>query len=921
MKKPTPESNGVTPAAKGSRIYSPFRVLGCVSNQVPFAVGTLGATYYIVTSVGNSLQIYDALNLHLLFVSQTQTPTKITALAAHYHYVLAGHGNHITIYRRGQPEATLTTTTDATVHQIVVFGEFLVVTMSDNTVEIFKGLKLDYQHYTTLSINSVEGSIVGLVHPPTYLNKVVVATSSKLFVFNVKTGKLIFQTPEFGESISTIECAPVLDLVALGTANGGVILYNIKKAKQVGPRIAVGDSRVLAVSFRTDGLPHLVAGLANGSLFFYDLAKRARIHILGTAHQESHGGVAKAAFLNGQPILVSNGGDNSLKEWVFDPSLSKSNKAAVPPPRHLRSRGGHAAPPVAIEFPDQKKTHFLYLASRDRLVWSFSLRKDAQAQEISQRPPRRTLKERKAGLTANVRERFPEVVAMVLSEARAGDWDNMVTIHKDEAFARTWDTTTKRVGQHQLPTVDLGLSLSVAISQCGNFALVGSASGGIGLYNLQSGILRKKYMLHKQAVTGIAMDGFNRKMVLCGLDGLVGFYDFANSKFLGKLQLDAPITAMVYQKLLDLVALLLDDLSVVIVDSVAQKVVRVLYGHTNRITGMDFSPDGRWVVTTGLDSTLRTWDLPTGLCIDGVRLPTVATTVKFSPLGDTLATTHVLGNGIFLWTNRAQFRPVAIRQVEEDEFATMLLPSAAGDGGVTILEGALDEEEQEDSTGIYTTKKQIDDLITLFHGPRSKFQSLVHLETIQKRLKAKQAVSKPKQAPFFLSLTGEAVGDQAKVAEGALPTPEAENDDEPMVEPNSRVLALKGDHSFETKFTKLLRECHDRQDYGEFLLWVVAAPPTVIDTEIRSLPSFPPLDEMEWFIEAMTEGVATRQNYDMVEAMMHLYLSVHGDVIYNHREQLHDKLERYREVSGEVAAKADELVKYCSGVMSFLQAI
>ncbi len=65
---------------------------------------------------------------------------------------------------------------------------------------------------------------------------------------------------------------------------------------------------------------------------------------------------------------------------------------------------------------------------------------------------------------------------------------------------------------------------------------------------------------------------------------------------------------MVYHKSSDLIACALDDLSIVVVDVLTQKVVRILYGHTNRITSMDFSPDGRWIVSESLDLTLRTWD-------------------------------------------------------------------------------------------------------------------------------------------------------------------------------------------------------------------------------------------------------------------------------------------------------------------------
>ena len=108
-----PSSNGSRSksAPKPSKIYSPFRIIGNVSNDIPFAIGTFRSTFYIVTSVGRSFQIYDAATLHLLFVSQSQTPSRITSLTAHYHYVFAAYGNSIGIYKRGRLEHTLECTT------------------------------------------------------------------------------------------------------------------------------------------------------------------------------------------------------------------------------------------------------------------------------------------------------------------------------------------------------------------------------------------------------------------------------------------------------------------------------------------------------------------------------------------------------------------------------------------------------------------------------------------------------------------------------------------------------------------------------------------------------------------------------------------------------------------------------------------
>ncbi|CAH2355252.1 U3 small nucleolar RNA-associated protein 21 [[Candida] railenensis] len=940
----------VTKVAKPSRIFSPFRVVGNVSNETKFAIGTLGSTFYIVTSVGRSFQIYDAATLHLLFVSQNQTPSRITFLAAHFHFVYAGYDGKVGIYKRGRLVETVDVSEDdrenVNISNILVFGDYMIVTVGEK-VKIFKKnaeTKLPTETYTTLSINAqLDGQIVDLVHPPTYLNKIVVATTNNLFIFNIRTGKLLYKTPdqqfETGmsgkSSISCIETAPVLDVLAVGTSVGKVYLYHMKKGKVLSEiltnpnegQVSAAGSKVTSISFRTDGSSHLVAGLNSGDLFFYDLEKQARVHILRGAHKDAYGGVANAKFLNGQPIVVTNGGDNHLKEYVFDPSLSTTNSSIVSPPRHLRSRGGHSSPPVAIEFPHEDKSHFLLSASRDRTFWSFSLRKDAQAQEFSQRP----LASVKRVAGPSMREKFSEISCIASSQAREDDWENILTGHQDEKFARTWSSKSKRVGRHQLATIDGGVVKSVCISHCGNFGVVGSSEGGIGSYNLQSGLIRKKYVLHKKAVTGLAIDGMNRKMVSTGLDGVVGFYDFTQSKYLGKLQLEGPITSMQYHKSSDLIACALDDLSIVIIDVITQRVVRILYGHTNRITSMCFSPDGRWIVSVALDGTLRTWDLPTGGCIDGVRLPSVATIVKFSPLGDMIATTHVNGNGISLWTNRAQFKGgVSTRHVEEEEFSTILLPNASGDGGSTILDGALDDEVDEDDhlLNSYTPLDQIDkNLITLtVSESRSKYSNLLHLDTIKQRNKPKEAPKKPENAPFFLQLTGEAVGDRASVAEGAKQSNgDASNgaDSANFDDSSSKLRKLKeGTHAFESEFTRLLREGAVTSDFTEFLSNLVSLSPATTDLEIRSLNTFPPLTEVTNFVDALTQGLVTNENYDLYQVIFSLFLKHHGDVVKNFKDaKLSEALDNWAEANTKGSDNMDELVKYCSGVISFLTTV
>jgi U3 small nucleolar RNA-associated protein 21 len=75
----------------------------------------------------------------------------------------------------------------------------------------------------------------------------------------------------------------------------------------------------------------------------------------------------------------------------------------------------------------------------------------------------------------------------------------------------------------------------------------------------------------------------------------------------------------------------------------------IIMQHPAHLHFQAFSPDSRWLIATSLDSSIRTFDVPTGRLIDIFRTASVATSVAFSPTGDFLATAHVDSVGVYLW--------------------------------------------------------------------------------------------------------------------------------------------------------------------------------------------------------------------------------------------------------------------------------
>lgn len=50
--------------------------------------------------------------------------------------------------------------------------------------------------------------------------------------------------------------------------------------------------------------------------------------------------------------------------------------------------------------------------------------------------------------------KFPPVTAISHSSTRAKDWDDVITAHSEDAFARTWTLSSKRTGKHSFKAQD-----------------------------------------------------------------------------------------------------------------------------------------------------------------------------------------------------------------------------------------------------------------------------------------------------------------------------------------------------------------------------------------------------------------------------------------------------------------------------------
>ena len=535
------------------------------------------------------------------------------------------------------------------------------------------------------------------VHPPTYVNKIVIGGSCSksgkeaMILLNIRTAQLIHrfkcldalsrQSTKVRSEITCFEASPALDTIAVGTSRGmvhlvntrmDILLFSLRHSSKTGQ-----PPRITSMSFRTDAaalhyeIAPLAVGRSDGTISVWDLTPpevdddeeaslvgRTLLCDMERAHYP--GGVYKIQYMPQEPLLLSTGThSNSVTMHIFD---SPDHSGRI-----LKERKGHTAPPSCIRYlhpgagagggvlvnsadgTDAAACAILSSGSSDRTLRVFSTARSVLDKEYSQGKGL-VKRAKELGMESKIDLLLPPSTAMASSEARSRDWGDLVTIHKDHSFAYVWSSRRGAQSGPVLRQNDWNISAmkkpppvtthatSVALSSCGNFALVGTKGGIIYKYNIQSGNERGSYPsnqnqkkedgrreagdirrtfkaleksmkvanrasnLDKQdkdqvfqeqqkkkrdaklksachsgfAVTGIAVDGINKTLISVGADAKLIMWDFKTRTPHQKcpVVLPAPATKLCHIRDSDLAAIALADFTIVMFDCSSLSTVR-----------------------------------------------------------------------------------------------------------------------------------------------------------------------------------------------------------------------------------------------------------------------------------------------------------------------------------------------------------
>ena len=303
---------------------------------------------------------------------------------------------------------------------------------------------------------------------------------------------------------------------------------------------------------------------------------------------------------------------------------------------------------------------------------------------------------------------------------------------------------------------------------------------------------------HRGGVVGVHCDAANAWCVSCGGDA-VKWWSFADHRARGALRVDAACAVTAFARASDLLAVGLDGGAVLVLDARPPdagggRVLRRLGTHAGRAArDLSWSATRQSLYAVCGRGALHRWDVASGACVDRVAFAEEAVAVSASPSGEFVATAHVSGAHVALWTDKAAYGRVDAAPLGEDAAPAPLRPlaprdlldarvdvaAAADDAAAITLDGAapagaaaapLADGVLADAARRGSIRMSADPA-----SSRARTETLYALEAVAERNRPVAPPKKPEAAPFFLPSEMDAQRRDA-APPPALPPPPPEDD-------------------------------------------------------------------------------------------------------------------------------------------------
>ncbi|NXT13258.1 WDR36 protein, partial [Prunella fulvescens] len=609
-------------AREGAGLFAAFRVLGRFSGHVPHVLRYHGRhrEFYVAAAVGRSVHTYNVSN---------SLPEDITCLAADRMLIFASYDNILHAFARNKEVVHTYEGHKAKIHLLQPFGDHVISVDVDNVLIVWN--IQSEEEYLQIDFDKTTFAVSALLHPSTYLNKILLGSEQgTLQLWNIRSNyryselhcMLMFLLQIHVKSACINQCFIFLTQLAMMSLI--FLLFHMFMACSYVTVVVLIHNTAFSIKFSHNWL-HQLPGkrvlLTKGAI----IGKEVFISLVFSAY-------------------------SGVQVWIFDGPGGTG--------RVLRSRMGHSAPPTKIRYHGQNGEQILS-AGQDGTLQSFSTVHEKFNKSLG-RGSINKKKSKKKGLKLDTMA-LPPITAFASEVAHQSDWDGIVACHQGYITCTTWNYQKTSMGAHKLRPEEFSkhkpidiyatsafcqLSVSSKLV-CNAYGLRKSCSFSLNIQVKCIDFLDQR--AHEGAIRGVAVDGLNQLVITAGSEGLIKFWKFKMKDLVYSTELSSSPSGILLHRDSGILGIAFDDFTISVLDIETRKIVRTFSGHHGWINDMAFSPDGRWLITSSMDCSIKTWDLPSGCLIDCLLVDSAAVSLTMSPTGDFLASAHVDDLGIYLW--------------------------------------------------------------------------------------------------------------------------------------------------------------------------------------------------------------------------------------------------------------------------------
>ncbi|GET93516.1 hypothetical protein, conserved [Leishmania tarentolae] len=665
--------------------FDPFRVVGSICGPVPVCPTLLYGTPVLMVATGRTFQLYKGKELAMMRGGPTfECPVRAVAQVGKYRAVAEGPRLHVYVHHKPLWSCHHEAATKPNITRLLAQDD-LLFSVGDNRCIVVWELKTGTVLQTMLVENNETVTCLALLEG--YTNKMLLATSEgTLQLWNFRSGTCLWysQRSSGGSSsqashtisggvaaITALACSKYKDIIAYGTSEGKVVACNIATDEVITTFDHSENCTVTSLLFRTDKDGLLVSGTSRGEVVIWDLQNRCMDGTLTRSKQvrselealeRPHVDVVHSLVMFNLPeytsLLVTGGADNALMQFRFD---TVDGLGVL-----VRERRGHMGSCTNAIF---YNTDLLVTAGTDRALRVTHVFSDRASWELSQGKLGKRGREKNLGREA---VKLPPVTTLAAATTRNYQWSSLVSLHTASALACGWRMDTRAM-EFKLSGIQTSAhtARALALSDCGNYAIVGYSSGNVAVLSLQNRSVRHLFdadlgvdQAHASSVECVEVACGNTVVVTAGLDGVIKMWDLWTGKLKASIPTDQPMTKSCMHELSSLfivaqhftIRVYHANPDVGLTQEELRTPVRELEGHNSPITALALAPDTyRYVASTSGDGALLVWDLAAAACVGQYRFASPALSLSFHPDALFLVTTHAGERGAYLWVNNIRY--------------------------------------------------------------------------------------------------------------------------------------------------------------------------------------------------------------------------------------------------------------------------